>query len=160
MPHITYEYTVPRVSSTPASSTQEQPPLASLVANASYAQLPISGNEVEARGENWEKEKNQSTPLGHKGSMEAHGGVQWEHQAPCNLSEKPEVLHLRASEGVPHKELGKQDGLGECRISTCFFCSLVVIIIIIMTGHDYKKINQQQDDYQIVMHFIPFRLQI
>lgn len=113
MPHITFEYTAPRVSSTPASSTQEQPPLASMMANASYSQLPISGNEVEARSENREEGKNKSTSVGHKGSTEAHGGVRWEHQAPCNLSEKPEVLRLRAPGGVLRKDLGKQDGLGE-----------------------------------------------
>lgn len=118
MPHITYEYTVPRLSSTPASSTQEQPPLASLIANASYSQLPITGNEVEARNENRKEEKNQSTPVG---NMEARRDVQWEHQAPCNLSENPEVLHPRVSGEVLHKELGKQDSLGECRI-TVFLC--------------------------------------
>ncbi|KAK2831632.1 hypothetical protein Q7C36_016718 [Tachysurus vachellii] len=76
MPHITYEYTVPRVSSTPASSTQEQPPLGSMMANASYSQLPITGNEVEVRNEKSEEVKNQSAPLDHKGNMEAHGDVQ------------------------------------------------------------------------------------
>lgn len=124
MPHITYEYTVPRVSSTAASSTQEQPPLASMIANASYTQLPITGNEVEARNEDREDEKNQSTPLDRKGSMEAHGDVRWEHQAPCNLSAKPEALQLRASGEVLHNELGKNGGFGECRISVCFFCPL------------------------------------
>lgn len=124
MPHITYEYTVPRVSSTPASPTQKQPPLASMTANASYSQLPISGNEVEARNKNREEEKNQSTPVGHEGRMEARGGVRWEHQAPCNLSETTEVLCLRVSGGVLRKELGKQDGLGERRFTMCFFCPL------------------------------------
>ncbi|XP_026790363.2 ADAMTS-like protein 2 isoform X6 [Pangasianodon hypophthalmus] len=112
MPHITYEYTVPRVSSTPASSTQEQPPLGSMMANASYSQHPITGNEVEARSENSEDEKNQSAPLEPKGNMEAHGDVRQEHQAPCNLSENPEVLRLRVSGGVLRNKLGKQDGFG------------------------------------------------
>lgn len=121
MPHITYEYTVPRMPSTPASSTQEQPPLASMMANVTYSQLPITGNEVEARSKKREEEKNQSTPGGHKGSMKARGDVQWEHQAPCNLSGNSELLHLTASGEVLHKELGKQDGFGECRITVSFF---------------------------------------
>lgn len=124
MPHITYEYTVPHVSSTPASSTQEQPPLASMIANATYSQLPITRNEVEARNENREEEeKNQSTSLDPKRNMEAHGDVRWEHQAPCNLSENPEMLRLRASGEVLRNELGKQDGFGERRISV-FLCHL------------------------------------
>ncbi|XP_060744113.1 ADAMTS-like protein 2 [Tachysurus vachellii] len=112
MPHITYEYTVPRVSSTPASSTQEQPPLGSMMANASYSQLPITGNEVEVRNEKSEEVKNQSAPLDHKGNMEAHGDVQWEHQPPCNLTENPEMLRITASGEVLRNELGKLAGFG------------------------------------------------
>ncbi|XP_053362788.1 ADAMTS-like protein 2 isoform X2 [Clarias gariepinus] len=99
MPHITYEYTVPRVSSTPASFTQDQHPISSMMANTSYPQLPITGNEVEDR-----REKSEGTTLDHKGTMEARGDVRWEHQAPCNLSENSEALRLRES--------GKQDSFG------------------------------------------------
>lgn len=116
MPHITYEYTVPHVSSTIASSTQEQPSLASMMANGSNSQLPITGNEVEVRNEIKEKEKNQSAPLNPKGNIEAHGDVRWEHQAPCNLSKNPEVLRLRVTAKVLRNELGKQAAFGECRI--------------------------------------------
>lgn len=119
MPHITYEYTVPRVSSTPASSTQEQPPLASMMGNGSYSQLPITGNEVEARNGKSKEEKKQSAPPDPKGNMEARGDVQWEHQAPCNLSKKPEVLRITVSGVVLRNKLGKQDGFGESRISLC-----------------------------------------
>lgn len=117
MPHITYEYTVPRVSSTPASSTQEQPPLASMMGNASYSQLPITGNEVEDRNGKSKEEKKQSASPDPKGNMEARGDVRWEHQAPCNLSKKPEVLRITVSGVVLRNELGKQDGFGESRIS-------------------------------------------
>lgn len=113
MPHITYEYTVPRVYSTPASSTQEQPPLGSMMANASYSQLPMTGNEVEARNEKSEEVKNHSAPLDHKGNMEARGDVQWEHQPPCNLTENPEMLRITASGEVLRNELGKLAGFGE-----------------------------------------------
>lgn len=110
MPHITYEYTVPRVSSTPASFTQDQHPISSMMANTSYPQLPITGNEVEDR-----REKSKGTTLDHKGTMEARGDVRWEHQAPCNLSENSEALRLRES--------GKQDSFGEHKMSSVFLLS-------------------------------------
>lgn len=83
---------------------------------------------MEARNEYREEEKNQSTPLDPKGNMEGHGDVRWEHQAPCNLSENPEVLCLRASGEVLRNELGKQDGFGERRISM-LLCPLKVMCV-------------------------------
>ncbi|TSN03382.1 ADAMTS-like protein 2 [Bagarius yarrelli] len=112
MPHITYEYTVPRLSSTPASSTQKQPLLARLMANSSFLHLSITGNEVESRVENREKEKNQTAPLDPEGNMEARGDVRWAQQALCNLSENSEVLRLKVSGEILGNELGKKDSYG------------------------------------------------
>ncbi|XP_022529891.2 ADAMTS-like protein 2 [Astyanax mexicanus] len=122
MPHITYEYTVPRVpdtrTATPASYTLAQPQLGSLMvaalkapavpeppSNASSPLLPFSGNEIEAR-ERLKKKGNQSNPTAPKENVEVRGGpedVRWELQTPHNLSSSAMVLPFRPAE--LHNEL-------------------------------------------------------
>ncbi|XP_072547105.1 ADAMTS-like protein 2 [Salminus brasiliensis] len=139
MPHITYEYTVPRIedprTSTPASSTLEQPQLGSLMVaalkapavpelatNASSPVLPFSENEIEARGQ-LKKEVNQSSPAASKERLEVRGGpedVRWELQAPHNLSKpavvlpfRPAELHNELESGVHRPAFGSDSNLIE-----------------------------------------------
>ncbi|XP_066517793.1 ADAMTS-like protein 2 [Hoplias malabaricus] len=115
MPHITYEYTVPRVTeartAAPSLSTLEQPQLGSIMAlkvstplepvvNTSSPVLPVSGNEIEARGE-LGKEGNQSASSGLKEKVEIQGrpeDVPWELQAPHNLSDPAKVQPFKPAE--------------------------------------------------------------
>ncbi|KAL7849261.1 hypothetical protein SRHO_G00208840 [Serrasalmus rhombeus] len=122
MPHITYEYTVPRITeartATPAPSTLDQPQLGSIMAaalkaptapqpgaNASSPIRPFSGNEIEAR-EELRKKGNQSTHAASNERVEVHvhpEDVRWELQAPHNLSDPARVLPFRPTE--LHNEL-------------------------------------------------------
>lgn len=117
MPHITYEYTVPRVeealTATPASSTLEQPQLASIMAaalkappplepaaNVSSPVLPFAWNEIEARRE-LRKEGNQSSHPTPKERAEVRGhpkDVRWKLQAPHNLSDPTRGLSFKPAE--------------------------------------------------------------
>ncbi|XP_062873362.1 ADAMTS-like protein 2 [Trichomycterus rosablanca] len=109
VPHITYEYTVPRASgpipSTPASLTPEQPQLSSLVSNATSPRLPITGNEVDPRQDSTEAEI-QSTPSVPEENLKGRGG------SARNLSEDPEVLSFRSAADVLRNELEEQESFG------------------------------------------------
>ncbi|KAK1785848.1 hypothetical protein P4O66_003220 [Electrophorus voltai] len=112
MPHITYEYTVPRAAelrvSPPASSTPDHPPPSSIraaaaplapavarpAANASSPELPVTGNEIEGSGAC----RNLSSASTLKESAEAHRShkdTQPELQVSPDLGEQPQVLRFR-----------------------------------------------------------------
>ncbi|KAI4893227.1 hypothetical protein NFI96_025574 [Prochilodus magdalenae] len=108
MPHITYEYTVPRIEEartvTAAPFTMEQPPLGSIMVaalkapaapetapNASSPVVPFSGNEIDAR-EELRKKGNQSTHAAPNERVEVRPeDVRWELQAPRNLTDPGRV---------------------------------------------------------------------
>uniref|UniRef100_A0A671PI59 ADAMTS-like protein 2 n=1 Tax=Sinocyclocheilus anshuiensis TaxID=1608454 RepID=A0A671PI59_9TELE len=90
MPHITYEYTVPRApelrAAPPMVSTPEQPQISNLMSktskdpspaeqkvNMSSTELSSTHNEIEARKE-YGKKGNQSTSLGPQDNVDVHVG--------------------------------------------------------------------------------------
>uniref|UniRef100_A0A8C2AMJ6 Si:ch211-267e7.3 n=1 Tax=Cyprinus carpio TaxID=7962 RepID=A0A8C2AMJ6_CYPCA len=90
MPHITYEYTVPRApelrAAPPMISTPEQPQISNLMSktsrdpsaaeqkvNTSSTELSSTHNEIEARKE-YGKKGNQSTSLGPQDNVDVHVG--------------------------------------------------------------------------------------
>ncbi|KAA0719095.1 ADAMTS-like protein 2 [Triplophysa tibetana] len=105
MPHITYEYTVPRSpeprTAPPMPSTPEQPQISNLMSmtskdtslaekkvNTSSIELSFTHNEIEGR-EEYGKKGNQSASLAPQENVELRVGAEellWELQASVNLS--------------------------------------------------------------------------
>ncbi|XP_026062244.1 ADAMTS-like protein 2 isoform X2 [Carassius auratus] len=124
MPHITYEYTVPRAPelrvAPPMVSTPEQPQISNLMSktakdpsaaeqkvNASSTELSSTHNEIEARKE-YRKKGNQSTSLGPQDNVDVHVGDEellWELKASVNFSELPGLVLFRPASEVLQNEL-------------------------------------------------------
>ncbi|XP_030631681.1 ADAMTS-like protein 2 [Chanos chanos] len=131
MPHITYEYTVPRSTeprtAAPLSSSPEEPQISSLVAlpppplppaqypavpdreanNITSTELSLTDNEIEA-SEEYTKVGNQSVPVVSKENMEVRvgpEGLRWEVQTQINISSLPNILLLSPVSPVLGNEL-------------------------------------------------------
>ncbi|XDV27139.1 hypothetical protein PO909_030720 [Leuciscus waleckii] len=124
MPHITYEYTVPRApelrAAPPMASTPEQPQISNLMSktskdpssaeqkvNASSTELFSTHNEIEARKE-YGKKDNQSSSLVAQDNVEVHVGHEellWGLQASVNFSELPGLVLFRPASEVLQNEL-------------------------------------------------------
>jgi len=124
MPHITYEYTVPRAPelrvASPMASTPEQPQISNLMSktskdpssavqkvNASSTELFSTHNEIEARKE-YGKKDNQSSSLVAQDNVEVHVGHEellWGLQASVNFSELPGLVLFRPASEVLQNEL-------------------------------------------------------
>lgn len=124
MPHITYEYTVPRSpeprTAPPIASTPEQPQISNLMSmtskdtspegkkvNTSSSELSIAHNEIEGRKQ-YEKKGNQSAPMAPQENVELRVGPEellWELQASVNLSELPGLVLFRPASEVLQNEL-------------------------------------------------------
>lgn len=121
MPHITYEYTVPRAAelraAPPMASTPEQPQISNLMSktskdpspaeqkvNTSSTELSSTHNEIEEYG----KKDNQSTSLVAQDNDEVHVGHEellWGLQASVNFSELPGLVLFRPASEVLQNEL-------------------------------------------------------
>lgn len=136
MPHITYEYTVPRTpearTTTPVASPPEEvqiralsvvepavpepwPPVApDTIANAT--ELSLNDNEIEA-SEDYGKLGNHSGVLVPDEPPDVdhdldhdHEGLVWELQAPLNLSQPPAMLVFRPASEIYHNNLENKLG--------------------------------------------------
>lgn len=113
MPHITYEYTVPRAPASPMTSTSEQPQVSNLMSKTSRDPSvaeprgntsSTEHNEIEARKE-YEKKSNQSSSLVPQDGVDVHEELLWGLQASVNFSELPALVLFRPASEVLQNEL-------------------------------------------------------
>uniref|UniRef100_A0A674B1H2 Si:ch211-267e7.3 n=1 Tax=Salmo trutta TaxID=8032 RepID=A0A674B1H2_SALTR len=138
MPHITYEYTVPRTpearTTTPVASLPEEvqiralsvvkpavpepwpPVVPDTIANATATELSLNDNEIEA-SEDYGKLGNHSGVLVPDEPPDVdhdldhdHEGLVWELQAPLNLSQPPAMLVFRPASEIYHNNLENKLG--------------------------------------------------